>query len=487
MSNKEKPGRQIRHDRSQKLDEEKTQLGDAVEFVEYEMSLKKNFDVEWWTAVSDLYQKKATISTLKRMISMLDMDFDDRDQHDVRKYQDTGLGKRYIADEEAVRSIAELVKQQQQQQKDRLQGPAPNVHNCHFHKIFVEILSMGSKSSGMDSNNTIHGGKHKPPSLEAMLRTELEEKMGRHPHDKHSSTYWWCPIRGAYYDSMQAGHFFPSTKCGDSAMTAIFGVAELDKYFPPHSQAQEQSESKSELFRAVNGILWSNAAEQRFSAGLFVLVPDLEPNATPAEAEAEWEKSSRKEYRIRVLDAGHVSMQQRVELGREELWCDLDGRRVLFDDPEKLRRKLEDPSFDYEVVTFRPRASYVYWAYLEMMLRQFYVLKNNDEERQEKAGGVGKGYWGSRGSYIKHDMLRGFVEEMGPGFEHLMEAATDDKESADTAEANDKEGPCLMLAIMNKGIIERNKTAESREIWIDEDDEDSGENENSEDDEEEAD
>ena len=64
---------------------------------------------------------------------------------------------------------------------------------------------------------------------------------------------------------MRAGHFFAS-KCGEEAMTAIFGIAELDKFVNPEHQADEPG-SNSELFTAVNGIFWSKGCRNTIHSG----------------------------------------------------------------------------------------------------------------------------------------------------------------------------------------------------------------------------
>lgn len=119
-------------------------------------------------------------------------------------------------------------------------------------------------------------------------------------------------------------------------------------------------------------------------------------------------------------------MNQSISTNNKALWKSIDGQQMLINDPEMLRQKRADPNFDYEEVTFRPRARYVYWAYIEAMLRRVYKVKgtkgrNSPEMRNKRARGlgareVGNRYWGSRGSYMKKGFLRGFVEVMGARF-----------------------------------------------------------------------
>ena len=65
------------------------------------------------------------------------------------------------------------------------------------------------------------------------------------------------------------------------------------------------------------------------------------------------------------------------------------------------------------------------------MLRQAYdpkiPMSESDLRRQE----VSKKYWGSAGPYMRKNMLRGFVEEMGHEYEHLLEGAMDMADDGD--------------------------------------------------------
>ena len=40
------------------------------------------------------------------------------------------------------------------------------------------------------------------------------------------------------------------------------------------------------------------------------------------------------------------------------------------------------------------------------------------------------GFWGTRGSYLPRSMLRGFIAELGHGYEELLVGATDDSATA---------------------------------------------------------
>ena len=444
------------YERKKDLEAKHNELAETIAKEDKEIKLKGSFDLTWWMSVGENEAKKAELHTLKRKVSMLESNFDDQDEAAVRKYRETPQGRRQIEDEEAVKQTANLIKQHQAKLAPGMVKTKRN--------IFVEMF-MGSKS-GWDFDTT-HGPRDQ--DLGTQFKNELRKEMLR-PMNARNPAHHWCPVAREYCNNenkngMVCGHLFPS-KCGQEAMSAIHGEAELDMYIG-------RPGPKGELYRAVNGIYWSAGAELRFSNGLFVIVPDLNIDATPAEL-ATWEASSPKKYRLRVTDPEHKDMLADINPSSSSPrpWNSIDGQRLLFNDPEKLKRKAEDPSFEYEVVNFRPRARYLYWAYIEAMLRKVYkvdkskypVLRNQKAMELGKQE-VGKPYWGSRGKYIKKHYIQGFIEVMGHEYEHLIDGAIE-------PENGEEEDPDpTVVAVANHSIVKKNKAVERQESDWNSDDE----------------
>lgn len=436
--------------RKKKLEAEHDKLTDKIAAEQWKIKRRGSFDMNWWMRMSANESEKAELHTLKRKISMAENNYDDQDEAAVRKYGETPEGRRHIMDEEAVKKTAELMKQHQ----ERLISEGTDVAKIK-RSVFVKMF-MSSRSER--NFNTIDG--ERPPSAQIQFRQELQREMGRHKNSR-TVAYWWCPVTRGYthYKCMVAAHLF-SSRCGQEAMSAIFGEAELDMYVDP--QHAPRPEPKGELFRAVNGIFWSSDAEKRFTAGLFVIVPDLNTDATATEI-ATWEASNPKEYRLRVIDSNHHDMNQHISPQIKQPWHSIDGNRLLFNDPEKLKRKATDPDFEYEIVNFRPRARYVYWTYIETVLREVYrapigkkdQLVNQIAKDLSKRE-VGKPYWGSHGAYVKKNYLAGFLEVVGHEYDELMENAMA------PGEGEDVEADPMVVGVMNRGILEKNKAAERR-------------------------
>lgn len=195
----------------------------------------------------------------------------------------------------------------------------------------------------------------------------------------------------------------------------------------------------SELFRAENGILWSDEAEDRFEAGHFVIVPDIADQPTRQDIDT-WEASEPREYKIRVLNSGHIMMQRLIP-GTSKTWADLDNDRVKFK------------------TDFRPRARYLYFAYCAAMLRRSFGGKHLDilgvDPRVK--------FWGAPGRYMREGMLLGFVEHMGHDYEHLLEGAI--KEEVAVADIT-------AVAAANTHIQETLKAEDNSDSEFDSDDDD---------------
>ena len=79
--------------------------------------------------------------------------------------------------------------------------------------------------------------------------------MSRDPTESPSeANVWWLPITADYKDKIRAGHLF-SSRCGRDIMDAIFGVHEQTEWI----DLKDKAPRKSELYRPVNGILWSDS------------------------------------------------------------------------------------------------------------------------------------------------------------------------------------------------------------------------------------
>ena len=437
-------------DMAQELRERKRSIEQDMRKEEKKLKVKASFDASFWNRLSNIDQELVEATRLGRKASMLNLGYEEGNPSHEEAWQGTEDGWRISEIEVTLqRRLSHLHKQ-----KELFAAPPSPARTLR--KAFAQMF-IGSARFGMDLPNSMERQK----GLQAQFREEMIEVMGRAPSNPIFSENYWCPILGDYVEGvvMRAGHLFPAGAT-QTTMDAIFGPQE--QYMWRDQQKTSQPGVRGELFRACNGIFWSRMAEDRFGKGYFLLVPDLDPNCSKAEARA-WQNSPVKEYRIRVMRPEVPDMQKALKQPNPTLWREIDGRRVAWSDPQAK-----------EKVTFRPRSRYLYWAYLVALLRNVHDKGKAGgaakRGRQGVAtsivpGQIGQKYWGSAGAYIKKNMLMGFLEELGHAYdEDLMEAAMDPGSDDEPAEL------AVMIAI--EDILNRNGAVEEVDENEDDDDDD---------------
>ena len=243
----------------------------------------------------------------------------------------------------------------------------------------------------------------------------------------------WCPIVGADLPSVFtcAAHIFGYMN-GQETMTAIFGETD-----------------EPELWSPRNGMLVSSQAEAAFNKGFLAIVPNVSDQASLAEISL-WSNSEPKEYKLKIIDPTHPYAKEGIFRGKGErklTWLDLDNRKVLFQNAN------------------RPRARYLYYHYCIQVLRRAWNMQMQGDVLKDE---LKKHFWGTPGRYIRYNMLRAFVEELGHEYEQLLEAAMEDLDDA----TNHQSDPTLLGAAINQ--IERSVAPEEDEEDEEDDDDDDG-------------
>ena len=376
------------------------------------MSKSITFDTRYWTARRELAETERQAVSLTRQISIASMKSVIKDN--TKAFLDSEEGQKLILQEQSLELDIKLY--QAQAEKMRSQEEKSSFRRAFMDLFIGAETGLGIKNSRGQRDNSLQS------NFVAELMTKLDS---RHPDPRSDEV--WCPVTGKYWDkgSTTAGHIFPS-KCGETTMEAIFGRPE---------------DGRSELFRAVNGILWSTRAEERFEGGHFVIVPDIVDQPTQQDINT-WEASDPREYKIRVLNPDHDLMKRLIS-GTDIIWVDLDNERMKFK------------------TNFRPRARYLYFAYCAAMLRRSFTGKHFEVSRAE----LRKKFWGTPGRYMRESMLLGFVEEMGHDYEHLLEGAIKEEDAVADITA---------IAAANTHIQETLKAEEDCDLESDSDDDDNG-------------
>ena len=207
----------------------------------------------------------------------------------------------------------------------------------------------------------------------------------------------WCPVLGQWVDKemVKASHIFP-WKHGQATMDAIFG-----------------EKRPSEMFSERNGLLMHARLEEAFDKGVFVIIPDL-PNEPSIPQMIRWRFGKGREYKIKILDLEWNKLDKPIALGLKT-FRELDGTKLEFSNPNNPK------------IIHRPAARYLYFHYCMQVLQK--AWQNRAQGKMDGATSMlkaenGRFFWGTRGGYLPQNMLLAFVEELGHGYEELLEGSS---------------------------------------------------------------
>ena len=293
-----------------------------------------------------------------------------------------------------------------------------------------------TSGTGLGIFNTTLG--RRDSSVQKSFRTALiEEQNSKDPDREHE--WLWCPIKRCwtYYISARATHLF-AYEHGQSVMNMIFGFV-----------------SEDELFSPLNGLLVAEDTEERINAGLLVIVPDVADGADTTAIE-QWHISEPKEYKVRVTDKEDRRMNHVYHPLPEATWNAIDGRRLMFRSD------------------CRPKPRYLYFLYCVAMLRCSW---RDDKSINFPSNEFEKPLLAVPGQYVRRNMLRAFVEEIGSGSDSLMMGAIrkedvegDEIDASALAVANRQN----QLNLRHRGRGEAKARHEEQLGFDDKDSEDSG-------------
>ena len=302
-----------------------------------------------------------------------------------------------LIEEDAIEKQRELFNQQ----AERLTASSID-SEMSLRRSFIQLFTISELGLG----NLGTGAGQLGSRRQSKFRKALIEYYGSADSNRPKSGLMWCPIIGKWFIGYHtsAGHIFGYMN-GQECMTAIFGPTE-----------------EAELWSARNGLLTSTAAEVKFGKGLYVIVPDVSEETPPAEISL-WNSSEPKDYKIRIIDKTHPEIDEVIDKEKGHTWRDLDGRKVKFRNHN------------------RPRARYLYYHYCTQLLRRAWNMKVQGDILTDE---LNTHFWGIPGKYIRQNMLRAFVEELGHDYEKLLEGAFKDSED------DPQDDPTLLSAAINQ-------------------------------------
>lgn len=339
-------------------------------------------DAEYWHRygeVARLVQETSQIESQKRLNDTLEDKKEAKDWYESEAADK--LEKRY----NSWKQFSTIMKKHQKTLQGRLASPRES-----WVKLFISSkLGMGLATNnidmGMGTRNTRDQAKFKKALIKA------------HCPDPPADGYTWDPVVGDWFETLIAAHLFPYSQ--GMFMDDIFGKG-----------------SRKELFSPVNGLLLHPKIKYALDKGWVAIVPDIElepadPDLPLNDQEERcnrvkaWEKQKVKEYKLIVLNTTDSKMTATTFLSKHgtSSIADLDGRRLNF------------------LTNFRPRARYIWWTYLNAILRNAWTQGSTDRNMQHMEIRKCTRYWGSRACYVKQNQLLGFIEEVGHDVESILE------------------------------------------------------------------
>ncbi|KAF4451723.1 hypothetical protein F53441_5402 [Fusarium austroafricanum] len=222
------------------------------------------------------------------------------------------------------------------------------------------------------------------------------------------------------------------------------------------------------LFGPENGLFLECKIRRALDKGLVAIVPDIDVHGEEKEVQRRidrWENQTVKDYKCVVTNPAGAEANKTIFWREAEgLGClaELDGRKLVFPND------------------FRPRPRYIWWTYLNMVLRVAWKAQSCHDgiDLQDVQRCVR--YWGGRGKYVRRHQLQGFVNTFGSVVEGLMDQAADEDET-------EEPGLELLAALVQGAIQESMKGDEEWEeddgCEEEEEHDDNGYNEEEEDDE----
>lgn len=229
------------------LENERNDCNEEGKTQRRKLKLESSFDSTYWIARRNIVEKKIQATRLTKQISLASM------KDNTKAFLESEDGQKLILQERALlldSKLCEAQAEKMRSEEEKLSSPRS------FRELFIGAeTSLGIKNSRGQRDN----------SQQPAFRADLRIKMNSDYPDPRRELLW-CPVTKLYWSryAMTATHFFPWT-CGEATMEAIFGRSDS---------------GQSEFFKAENGILWPNEAEERFEAGHFVIVPDIADEPT---------------------------------------------------------------------------------------------------------------------------------------------------------------------------------------------------------------
>lgn len=156
---------------------------------------------------------------------------------------------------------------------------------------------------------------------------------------------------------------------------------------------------EGELDTPYNGLLLETNVEKAMDDGAIAIVPDISDDPSTEEI-AMWEAAEPKNYKWKIIDVDAEVLDEPLEIATEKSQPpmtirDLNGQQLSFKND------------------MRPRARYLYFLFVVAHLRLAWRQDFRHGPSKVLQKQLGKGFWATKGRYLKRSFLLALAEEIG--------------------------------------------------------------------------
>ncbi|KAF5981983.1 hypothetical protein FBULB1_4485 [Fusarium bulbicola] len=367
---------------------QRDQVGIALNKARKNLKRHSSVDAEYWIKyeeVARLIQENSQIESQKRLDDALQEKKEAKDWYESEDAQELRLRCN------SWRQFSSIMEKHRKKLQDRLASSRES-----WVKLFTSSkLGFGLATREITMGAGARDGRDQKKFKKALIKAFCPTDAGLN--------WAWDPVMADWASDLIGAHLFPFAQ--GMFMDDIFGKGSID-----------------ELFAPVNGLLLTKKIKEALAMGVVAIVPDIELEPAdpklPLNDQKErckrvkaWEKQEVKEYKLIVLNKTHPRATDVIFIQAKHgvsTIAELDGRRLKFRN------------------NFRPRARYIWWTYLNAILKNSWAQKTNAGNMQHVEVRKCTRYWGSRACYVKQNQLLGFVEELGHDVESILEFDKDE-------------------------------------------------------------
>lgn len=399
-----------------------------LQFLEsqYETARKRikpshSLDANYWISASDASELSAKIYEVKTKRAIKQWREDESNEDGTAKGWWSTLQARELIDK---LKAATYEKKMYKKQAEKIQQKSSLTHT--FLALFnTSQLGLAIKDAGFGKRNRSaqsHFRQALISSYNAAITDPKKPKVIKRLYD----TATGHELR---LNNITAAHIIPHS-LGPHILVSIFG----------HNIT-------GELNTPYNGLLLASDVEKAMDDGAIAIVPAIVDDPSTADVEA-WENTNPKQYKWRVIDYKADVLDACPIDDNEMTVRDLDGKQLFFKSDE------------------RPRARYLYFLFVVAQLKLAWRAEYRNDPSKVLKKQLRKGFWGTKGRYLKHAFLLALADEIG----HDTELACADN-AIDPGDNNERD---------ELGVIGIAKLLQFRKRRHNEDDDDDEEQESKE-------